>query len=119
MTQTKIIVGLTGLNHGTSGSALTGNGMKLKGNFNIVIERNHWFSCKYRYTKQGEKMECRCKECNQRTATCHAECEHYKAWSAERQAFLKRKQIQTIDIPIPHETQRKYWKNLRQGVRRK
>lgn len=31
-------------------------------------------------------MECPCKGCDRRTATCHAECPDYPAWRAEYDA---------------------------------
>lgn len=34
-------------------------------------------------------MECPCKDCNKRSATCHGECEEYKQWSLENEEIRK------------------------------
>ena len=58
-----------------------------------------------------------CYECEQRTETCHASCEKYKAYSMER-IEINRDLRKHKGLYISERSKRQYWRNLRTQSRK-
>lgn len=60
-----------------------------------------------------------CKNCFDRTITCHGVCRRYQAWKAEREETLARiREENEKNYPISDRSKRVHWKNMRQANRK-
>lgn len=59
-------------------------------------------------------MKCPCKDCTERTLTCHGVCEKYQEWKKEREAINEYNRRLNAP-PISEKSIRRYWQNKRYG----
>lgn len=63
-------------------------------------------------------MNCPCKDCRDRTLTCHGVCIMFAAWQDEQAEAKRKKQEERDKYPGINMTNiRKYWRRLKVGRR--
>ena len=60
-------------------------------------------------------MKCPCKECNDRTITCHSVCKRYTEWKGWRDEINRKRNADADNRQLSRDHELKYRKNLKRG----